>query len=386
MSRSRAVRKLKRALPVTPSKRVATVKAYLSTNKSPTAITLQRIGLVPSPEEIKELKLNASLVEDIKTFLSNEKLKRNDQSRATVEVLAASVSGPAVGNCRAKADLAKKLGVPIDVLLKDFVYGQGFLLQKSLLTSMSKEKRGWINCLKNSHRKQLIKDNVIDEKKIELFGTLTELCAATLRPITEGTLHLKECLERNSSACGVHLLKFSESELCISDDCTNLQWKKSNGGTLENRIHSFRAKWQTDQLKKLVENLPENECVTVHDFSENYRCTERVEIQSSYFQRTEVSIHVTLIYRHAVLEIDGASSTPDDPTIICEHFYFISPDEKHDQYFTRHVQNLVSEYLNEINYRVDTMHEFCDGCQSQYKSRHCIGTLAESAAEFGYKK
>ncbi|CAG2239432.1 unnamed protein product [Mytilus edulis] len=150
--------------------------------------------------------------------------------------------------------------------------------------------------------------------------------------------------------------------------------------------HSFRAKWQTDQLKKLVENLPENECVTVHDFSENYRCTERIEIQSSYFQRTEVSIHVTLIYRHAVLEIDGTSSTPDDPNIICEHFYVISPDEKHDQYFTRHVQNLVSEYLKEINYLVDTMHEFCDGCQSQYKSRHCIGTLVESVAEFGYNK
>ncbi|CAG2251287.1 unnamed protein product [Mytilus edulis] len=150
--------------------------------------------------------------------------------------------------------------------------------------------------------------------------------------------------------------------------------------------HSFRSKWQTDQLKKLVENLPENECVTVHDFSENYRCTERIEIQSSYFQRTEVSIHVTLIYRRAVLEIDGASSTPDDPNIICEHFYVISPDGKHDQYFTRHVQNLVSEYLKEINYRVDTMHEFCEGCQSQYKSRHCIGTLVESVAEFGYKK
>lgn len=57
-------------------------------------------------------------------------------------------------------------------------------------------------------------------------------------------------------------------------------------------VHNFRAKWQTDQL---IENFPENECVTVHDFSDNYRCTD-VKIESSYFQRTEVSIHVTLIY------------------------------------------------------------------------------------------
>ncbi|CAC5401194.1 unnamed protein product [Mytilus coruscus] len=53
--------------------------------------------------------MSVTLVEDIKCFLSNEKLKRNDQSRASVEVLAASVSGPAVGNCRDKVDLKEKI-------------------------------------------------------------------------------------------------------------------------------------------------------------------------------------------------------------------------------------------------------------------------------------
>lgn len=139
--------------------------------------------------------------------------------------------------------------------------------------------------------------------------------------------------------------------------------------------HNFRAKWQNDQLKKIIENLPEDECVTVHEFSENYRCTEQVESQSNYFQRTEVSIHVSLTYRHSVLE---------DPNIVCEHFYVISPDEKiHDQYYVHHVQKLISE---SINYTVTTMHEFCDGCQSQYKRRNCLGNLAESVNEFGYSK
>ena len=90
----------------------------------------------------------------------------------------------------------------------------------------------------------------------------------------------------------------------------------------------------------------------------------------------EVSINVTFIYRNAVLEIDGASNTPDGPNIICEYFYVITPDEKHDQYYNRHVQNLVSEYSNQMNYRVDKIHDFCDN------SRHFIGTLAEFVAEF----
>lgn len=60
--------------------------------------------------------------------------------------------------------------------------------------------------------------------------------------------------------------------------------------------HMFRAKWQNTQLKSLVNNLPLKHCTTVHDFSENFKCKEQTEIQSDYFQKQEVSIHVTLIY------------------------------------------------------------------------------------------
>jgi pectate lyase len=32
-------------------------------------------------------------------------------------------------------------------------------------------------------------------------------------------------------------------------------------------------------------------CITVHDFSKNFKCKEQTEIQSDYFQKQEVSIH-----------------------------------------------------------------------------------------------
>lgn len=35
--------------------------------------------------------------------------------------------------------------------------------------------------------------------------------------------------------------------------------------------HQFRATWQRDQLKYITTRLPQNECVVIHDFSENYR-------------------------------------------------------------------------------------------------------------------
>ena len=77
--------------------------------------------------------------------------------------------------------------------------------------------------------------------------------------------------------------------------------------------HMFRAKWQNTQLKSLVKNLPLKHCITVHDFSENFKCKEQTEIQSDYFQKQEVSIHVTLIYRHAMLNADGVQSRPMIP-------------------------------------------------------------------------
>ena len=105
-----------------------------------------------------------------------------------------------------------------------------------------------------------------------------------------------------------------------------------------------------------------NHCVVIHDYSENYDCKEKFELQQTYFQRTEVSIHVSVIYRHAILEVDGVESLPDIPFIVTEHFFVISPDDKHDQFFTEKVQNLIRDYLDSIQHNVKVIHEFTDGC------------------------
>ena len=84
-----------------------------------------------------------------------------------------------------------------------------------------------------------------------------------------------------------------------------------------------------------------------------------------------MSIHVSVIYRRAILEVDGVESLPDILFIVTEHFFVISPDDKHDQFFTVKVQNLIRDYLDSIQYNVKVIHEFTDGCPVQYKSRNC---------------
>ena len=144
--------------------------------------------------------------------------------------------------------------------------------------------------------------------------------------------------------------------------------------------HEFSASWQSEQLRSLLDNLPQNHCITIKDYSESYRCLDKTEIQTGYFHKIEVSIHVTLLYRHAVLEVDSIESTVDNPVIIKEEFFVISEDDKRDQHFTHYVQKKVSEYLLRINYNPKVMHEFNDGCATQ-----SFGVLATTVSELGYE-
>lgn len=66
-------------------------------------------------------------------------------------------------------------------------------------------------------------------------------------------------------------------------------------------------------------------------------------------------MHVILIYRHALLELDGVESTNVNPKVITEHFFVISDNDEH---FTHFVQKQVNEYLKSISYHLNTMHEF----------------------------
>ena len=118
MSKCRAIKRLKCALPRTPVKRVATVKAYLSCKKSPTVQELQRQRVVPSPEEIKDAKLNKSVLEDLRTVISSKKREKNDKSREIIDVVTASVSGSSVNKCKARVNLANKLGLPVRRIVK----------------------------------------------------------------------------------------------------------------------------------------------------------------------------------------------------------------------------------------------------------------------------
>ncbi|CAC5414326.1 unnamed protein product [Mytilus coruscus] len=122
--------------------------------------------------------------------------------------------------------------------------------------------------------------------------------------------------------------------------------------------------------------------VSGENISDRKRATKSLE---NILGKLEVSLHVTILHRHSVLEYDGKDSIAEEPNIVTEQFFVISPDQKHDHHYTHCVQNLVSEYLKSINCEILVIHEFTDGCSSQYKSRHCMGEIL-FLLDFGYAK
>ncbi|XP_071153191.1 uncharacterized protein [Mytilus edulis] len=249
-----------------------------------------------------------------------------------------------------------------------------------------------------------------------IFTHLTDLTNHALCPKTDGQeYHQLKCVERRCDDCGVNKLHLLEDELSLTTESPNVEWMRyeyvfvpTKSGEKKKlclvkvntkpgemfkyfleliskfSAHVFRAKWQTEQLKSIKSNLKKNEAICIHDFSENYSCKDKIEIQACYFQKTEVSIHVSVIYRHPIENLDGSSDPEVNGGLVEEQFFVISPDQVHDHNFSHEAQRQIADYLKSINYDLKTMHEFTDGCATQYKSRHCFGDLSYAKQDFGF--
>ena len=255
----------------------------------------------------------------------------------------------------------------------------------------------------------------INQELYPPLDSVTKTVNTTLCPNMENNI---QCLSRNCQNCGVYNLALSPVELDFSENAPLVKWqcygyvevgekedgekikkltlvnKETKPGELYNYLkdlirdypyHDFMAHWQKEQYDILRQTLPLGHVLCVHDYSENYQCSYQNEIQSLYFSKSEASLHVTVLFRHSTLEYDGEESTKEKPVIVKEHIFCILDDKTHDNYAVHQIRCKIDDYLkNTAKTNVKLMHEFCDGCSAQYKSRHCMGDVSLSQADFGY--
>ena len=108
--------------------------------------------------------------------------------------------------------------------------------------------------------------------------------------------------------------------------------------------HRLRANWRNNQLKSLIKCIPVGHVCCVHDYSRNYTCQHQDQIQSLYYGQTQASIHMTVLHRHSLAEIDGEDGSADKPNVVTEHLFVILPDLKHDHHSVHHCHSLVAQY------------------------------------------
>lgn len=244
-------------------------------------------------------------------------------------------------------------------------------------------------------------------ENVKVYSHLSELVSDTLCPLSDSaSYHKKACIERTCTSCGVKKLELLREEEKGSNSDNQVQWQRFEYVDIADKrklkivtkqtsvsemfayflklleeypAHQFWASWQNRQMQNLLQNLPLNHVCAVHDYSENYSCQHQDQIQSLYFGQTQVSIHVTVLHRHAV-PIDNEPES----SVITEHLFVISPDLTHDSHAVHRNRQLIVDYLKEIGCTVEMLHEWTDGCSAQYKSRHCMGDVSKSYQDFGF--
>lgn len=156
------------------------------------------------------------------------------------------------------------------------------------------------DCMKQ--RQILMESNDISDN-FKVYRNVQELVDDSLCPKDPGQEHHNmECLERRCEVCGVNSIERMPEEMDSNNTSPQVTWERFEyvntsvkGKTFRKLMlvkkctalselfsymlhllstyaaHQFRSTWQNSQLKNLRNSLPQQDCICIHDFSENYQ-------------------------------------------------------------------------------------------------------------------
>ena len=136
--------------------------------------------------------------------------------------------------------------------------------------------------------------------------------------------------------------------------------------------HSFIATSQAKYLKKVKEELREEEVIVLGDFAENYKFIIQDEIQGFHWNKQSCTLHPIVIYHIKDNKLTERS--------LC----FISDDLNHDTGFVHEVMKRSADFIKkEICPKVSKVHYFSDGCARQYENCKNFINLCLHEKDFG---
>ncbi|CAC5387896.1 unnamed protein product [Mytilus coruscus] len=141
--------------------------------------------------------------------------------------------------------------------------------------------------------------------------------------------------------------------------------------TTDFRSHVERVKTQYSEMRKLRENLPENEIVLWMDFAENFVCTSVEAVQSSYWNQSMVSLHTMVVY------------FPKDHGQRLQSFVDVSDVLSHNATVVYTILTKIMPLLKIECQTLKTVHYLTDSPTSQYRNKTIFKNLMDHMEDFG---
>ena len=126
---------------------------------------------------------------------------------------------------------------------------------------------------------------------------------------------------------------------------------------VEFKDHVERVKNQYNQVKQLKEILPSNHAMVQMDFAEDYKCQSQDEIQSAYWNATQVTLHPTVVYYK------------EENTLEHKSFVFVSDEPAHNASTVFAILEKLVPEIKKIVPNVDMVHYWIDSPTSQYRNK-----------------
>ena len=134
--------------------------------------------------------------------------------------------------------------------------------------------------------------------------------------------------------------------------------------------HLFTAEWQQEQFKCCIDNMGDDEAVLSMDFAEDYACHYQNEVQAGYFDKTKVTLHPMHANYYQI--VDGCK------TLVKHSIIGVSDHCKKDNVLVKKFEDAAINIVEKNKEsKVDTVHEFTDGCSSQYKGRNTFYDISQ---------
>lgn len=246
--------------------------------------------------------------------------------------------------------------------------------------------------------------------KVPPIKDIYHFASITMCDKLDADFHHPQCVLRKCTNCGISQLD-RHIEPLLHTETQNVEWKRwelitqkvqkgvdklvdvrtrtliVKSGNMSELItelkeegipfaeHLFNKGWQNKQLQLIRSNLPQDSCLCILDFAENYRCAYQDEVQGAYWTQDSATVHPIVTYYRCA----GCSD------VITESLVFIRDDLVHDFHAVNAFQNVACNHLtNSRHLTLSKLYRFSDGCGQQYKSKGPLSDISYATSDFGY--